>query len=160
VNSTRALPLLDRHARVAELEGALAELLRRDPPRQQVQVQLPGWGPTWTATIRAQLGAVSRFSRVDQVVAYAHLEPRTHGRGRTAGQRRLSQRGPGAVRHALSRATLVAVRCRPEGCAHYQRLLDRGRAKKAALTICARKVLTVLSPLLRTGVSYDPALIF
>jgi transposase len=157
---TLALHLLDLRARVAELDGALADLLRSDPTSQQLQGQVPGLGPTWTATIRAELGDVSRFSRVDQVVAYAGLEPRTHDSGRFAGQRRLSKRGPGALRHALYMATLVAVRCRPEWRAQYQRLLDRGRAKKEALTILSRKLLKVIYHLLRTGASYDPALIF
>src|SRR5262249_45790447 len=84
-------------------------------------------------------------------------EPRTHESGRSAGQRRLSKRGPGDLRHALSMATLVAVRFRPEWQARYQRLLARGRAKKEALTILSRKLLKVISHLLRTGASYDPA---
>ena len=154
---TLALHLLDLHARIAELEVALAELLRTDPPSQQLQAEVPGLGPTWTATIRAELGDVSRFSCVDQVVAYAGLEPRTHESGRFAGQRRLSKRGPGALRHALYMATLVAVRFRPEWQAPYQRLLDRGRAKKEALTILSRRLLKVIYHLLRTGASYDPA---
>jgi transposase len=111
---TLALHLLDLHPRVAELEAALAELLRSDPPSQRLQGEVPGLGPTWTATIRAELGDVARFHHVDQVVAYAGLEPRTHESGRYAGQRRLSKRGPGALRHALYMATLVAVRFRPE----------------------------------------------
>src|SRR5262249_19783532 len=65
----------------------------------------------------------------------------------------------GALRHALYVATLVAVRFRPEWQAPYQRLLDRGRAKKEALTILSRKLLKVIYHLLRTGASYDPAYI-
>jgi transposase len=156
---TLALHLLDLHARVAELEAALAQTLRTDPPSQRLQGQVPGLGPLWTATLRAELGDVSRFTRVDQVVAYAGLEPRTHDSGRFAGQRRLSKRGPGALRHALYMATLVAVRFRPEWQARYQRLLDRGRAKKEALTLLSRKLLKVVFHLLRTGASYDPACI-
>ncbi len=41
---TLALHLLDLHARVAELDAALAELLRHDPPSQQVQAEVPGLG--------------------------------------------------------------------------------------------------------------------
>lgn len=154
---TLALHLLDLHARIAALDAALAEVLRADPPSQQLQAEVPGLGPTWTATIRAELGDVARFSRVEQVVAYAGLEPRTHESGRFVGQRHLSKRGPGALRHALYMATLVAVRFRPEWRARYQRLLDRGRAKKEALTILSRKLLAVIYHLLRTGASYDPA---
>ena len=154
---TLALHLLDLRTRIAELAAAIAELLRADPPSQQVQAQVPGLGPLWTATIRAELGDVSRFARVDQVVAYAGLEPRTHDSGRFAGQRRLSKRGPGALRPAHSMATLVAVRFRPEWRARYARLLERGRAKQEALTVLARKLLTVIYHLLRPGASSDPA---
>jgi transposase len=91
------------------------------------------------------------------VIADAGLEPRPHDSGRSAGQRRLSKRGPGALRHALYMATLVAVRFRPEWRTRYQRLLDRGRAKKEARTILSRQLLTVIYQLLRTGASSDPA---
>jgi transposase len=154
---TLALHLLDLQARITALEAALAEVLKADPPSQHLQGEVPGLGPLWTATIRAELGDVTRFSRVDQVIAYAGLEPRTHDSGRYAGQRRLSKRGPGALRHALYMATLVAVRFRPEWRVGYQRLLDRGRAKKEALTILSRKLLKVIYHLWRTGASYNPA---
>jgi transposase len=156
---TVARHLLDRQARIAEREAALADLRRSDPPRQQWPAQVPGRGPRWTATIRAELGEVSRFTRVEQVVASAGREPRTHDSGRWAGQRHLSKRGPGALRQALYMATLVAVRVRPEWRARSARLLDRGRAKTEALTILSRKLRTVIDHLLRTGASYDPAYI-
>jgi len=152
---TLALHLLDLHARLDELEAALADLLRDDALSRQLQ-EIPGIGPINAATIRAELGDVSRFSRVDQVIAYAGLEPRTHESGRYAGQKRLSKRGPGALRHALYLATVVAVRFAPEWRGRYQRLLDRGRAKKEALTILSRVLLKVIFHLLQTGTSYDP----
>jgi transposase len=93
------------------------------------------------------------------VVAYAGAEPRTHDSGHFAGQRHRSKRGPGALRQALYMATLVAVRFRLEWRAHYARLLDRGRAKKEALTILSRKLLKVIYHLLHTGASYDPVYI-
>ncbi len=153
---TLAQHRLDRQARIADLEAALAEGLRTDPPSPHLPGQVPGLGPTWTATIRAQVGDGQRVQRVDHLLAYAGLEPRTHESGRFAGQRRLSKRGPGALRHALYLATLVAGRFRPQWRARYQRLLDPGRAKQEALTILSRKRLTVISSLLRTGASYDP----
>jgi transposase len=149
--------MLDLQTRIAELEATLAEVLRDDPPSQHLQGEVPGLGPLWAAIIRAELGDVTRFSRVDQVIAYAGLEPRTNDSGRYAGQRHLSKRGPGAWRHALYMAALVAVRFRAEWRAGYQRLLDRGRAKKEALTILSRKLLKVIYHLWRTDASYNPA---
>ncbi len=156
---TLALHLLDLHARLAELEAAIAAVVRDDADAQRLQT-IPGIGPQNAATIRAELGDVSRFSRVEQVIAYAGLEPRTQDSGRFAGQKRLSKRGPGALRHALYLAALVAARFRPEWRCRYQRLLDRGRAKKEALLILSRSLLKVIYHLLRTGASYDPTCVF
>jgi transposase len=153
---TLALHLLDLHARVDELEAAIAQTLADDEAGQRLQ-GVPGIGPQLAATIRAELGEVARFPAVDQVVAYAGLEPRTYQSGAYAGQRHLSKRGPGALRQALYLAAVVAIRCAPEWQTRYQRLLARGRAKKAALTILARGLLKVIYHLLRTGAAYDPA---
>ena len=153
---TLCLHLLDLRARLAELEAAIAMVVADDDAAQRLQ-EIPGIGPQNAATIRAELGDISRFSSVDQVIAYAGLEPRTHESGRLAGQKRLSKRGPGALRHALYLAVLVAARTRPEWRQRYQRLLDRGRAKKEALMILSRGLLKVIYHLARTGASYDPA---
>ena len=148
--------LLDLRARLAELEAASAAVVEEDAEAQRLQ-EFPGIGPHNAATIRAELGDVSRFSLVEQIIAYAGLEPRTHDSGRYAGQKRLSKRGPGALRHALYLAVLVAARVRAEWRTRYQRLLARGWAKKEAMTILSRSMLKVIYHLLRTRDSYDPA---
>ena len=153
---TFARHLLDLQPRIAELEAALAAVLREDADGRRLR-RVPGIGRIHAATIRAELGDVSRFTSVDQVVAYAGLEPRTRQSGAFVGQPKLSKRGPGALRHALYLATVVAVRCRAEWRTRYQRLLDRGRGKKEALAILSRALLKVIYHLLRTGASYDPA---
>jgi transposase len=153
---TFARHLLDLQQRIVELEAAISEALREDDDGRRLQ-QIPGIGPIHAATIRAELGDLSRFTGVDQVIAYAGLEPRVRQSGAFVGQRKLSKRGPGALRHALYLAVLVAVRVRPEWQGRYQRLLDRGRAKKEALTMLSRTLLKVIYTLLRTGASYDPA---
>src|SRR5207248_1673372 len=110
--------------RIAELQTAIAAVLKHDEPSTHLRTA-PGVGPLIAATVRAELGDVTRFQNVDQVVAYAGLEPRTRQSGAFVGQKRVSKHGPGALRHALYMATLVAVSKRPEWHARYQRLLDR-----------------------------------
>jgi transposase len=143
---------------IAELEGAIHDLLHDDVDGQRLQA-IPGIGPQGAATIRAELGDISRFRTVDELVAYAGLDPRTYQSGSFVGQKHLSKRGPGALRHALYLAAFVAARCAPEWRVRYQRLLDRGRAKKEAFNILARALLRVIYQLLRTGTAYDPALL-
>jgi transposase len=152
---TLALHLLDLHERLNELEQALAAVLDKDEGSAPLQ-GVPGLGPVTMPTIRAELGDVSRFRGVDQVIAYAGLEPRTRQSGARMGQKLLSKRGPGALRHALYLAVVVAVRCRAEWRERYQRFLARGRAKKEALTILSRSLLKIIYHLLRTGTRYDP----
>jgi transposase len=153
---TFARQLLELQQHIADLETAIADVLQDDEPGQRLR-QVPGIGPIHAATIRAELGDVSRFTHVDQVIAYTGLEPRTRQSGAMIGQRKLSKRGPGALRHALYLAALVATRYREEWRERYRRLLDRGRAKKEALTILSRAMLKTVYHLLSTGDAYDPA---
>jgi len=152
---TFARHLLDLQHRIAELEAPIAQLLQDDADARRLR-QIPGVGPVGAATIRAELGDVTRFTGVDEVVAYAGLDPRVHRTGTFVGQAKLSKRGPGALRHALYLAALIAARTTAEWRERYARLLQRGRAKKEALTILARTLLKVAYALLRTGADYDP----
>jgi transposase len=153
-----AQQLRELAAHLTELEAALADLLQNDAQGQRLQA-IPGIGPLGAATIRAELGDIARFGCVDEVVAYAGLDPRTCQSGAFVGQAHLSKRGPGALRHALYLAAFVAARCAPEWRVRYERLLARGRAKKEAFTILARALLRVIYHLLRTGEAYDPTLL-
>ena len=53
----------------------------------------------------------------------------------------------------------MAVRFAPQWRQRSQRRLDRGRAKKEALTIRSRALLKVIYHLLRTGTAYASALL-
>lgn len=158
VARTLAQQLQEVAAHIAELEAAIADLLHDDADGQRLQA-IPGIGPHTAATIRAELGDATRCARVDEIVAYAGLDPRTRQSGAFMGQKHLSKRGPGALRHALYLAAFVAARCAPEWRTRYQRLLDRGRAKKEAYIVLARALLRVIYHLLRTGEPYNPALL-
>jgi transposase len=153
---TFAQQILHLQEQIAALESAIHDLLQDDLDGQRLQ-GIPGIGLQGAATIRAELGDIARFDSVGEVVAYAGLDPRTYQSGTFVGQKHLSKRGPGALRHALYLAAFVAARCAPEWHRRYQRLLDQGRAKKEAFNILARALLRVIYHLLRTGEAYDPS---
>jgi len=160
---TLAQQLLGLAAHISALEAAIAALLQDDAEGRR-RHGIPGLGPQGAATIRAEPGDVLRFGRVDEVVAYAGPDPRAHQGGASVGREHLPKRGPGALRHAPYLAAFVAARGAPEWRARYQRLLDRGRAKrgrakKGAFTSLARARLRVIFHLLHTGEAYDPALL-
>jgi transposase len=158
VVQTMAQHLLDLQQRLAELERAIETVLAEDDQSRTLQ-RLVGIGPVHAATFRAEVGDIQRFTHVDQVVAYAGLDPRVHRSGNFVGQTHLSKRGPGALRHMLYLAVLAVIRRRPSWRARYQRLLDRGRAKQEALTILSRALLKVLYHCLRSGTLSDPSLL-
>ena len=60
------------------------------------------------------------------------------------------------MRKTLYMGALVATRFNPILRTFYGRLLDAGKPKKVALTACARKLLTILNSMVRTGVHWDP----
>jgi transposase len=108
--------------------------------------------------LRAELGDVSRFQRIDQAVAYAGLDIQVKQSGKWKGQAKLSKRGSGRLRRILY---LAAARCtRLEGSAfgaYYHRLVARGMRKREALIAVMRKMLIVAVHLLKTKEEYDPS---
>ena len=67
--------------------------------------------------------------------------------------------GRAGVRAALDLAALVATRYHPLLRAFYQRLLQRGKPKKVALTACMQKLLTMLNALLKYRTPWRPTLV-
>ena len=51
---------------------------------------------------------------------------------------------------------LSAVQHNPVIRAFYQRLVDRGKPRKVALTACMRKMLTILNAILREETTWNP----
>jgi transposase len=109
------------------------------------------------AVLLAELGAVTRFQRLDQVVAYVGMDIQIKQSGKWRGQAKLSKRGSGLVRRMLY---MAAMRCTwLPGSAfgvYYHRLLARGVGKMTALMAVMRKMLVIAAYLLRTGEDYDP----
>jgi len=108
-------------------------------------------GPMTVAVLRAELGDVDRFARMDQVVASVGLDLQVKESGKWKGQTKLSQRGSGHVRRILSLAALRSIRrpSSPFGM-FYHRLLDRGLKKGMAVIAVMRKLLIVVAHLIQT----------
>ncbi len=73
----------------------------------------------------------------------------SHPTGQWRGARRIWG-GPAPVGVVLYMAALVATRRNPVIHDFYQRLLVRGKCKKAALTACMRKLLTILNAIVKS----------
>jgi transposase len=96
-------------ANLATLEQEIEHLISRDPKAKGLQ-GVPEFGVKTVAVVRAELGDVDRFSRIDQAVAYAGLDLQVKESGKWKGQTKLSKRGSGRLRRILYLAALRSVR--------------------------------------------------
>ena len=143
-------------AHLEQIDEQIEQLLSHDSKARGLQT-VPEFGTQTVAVLLAELGEVTRFQRLDQVVAYVGMDIEIKQSGKWRGQAKLSKRGSGLVRRMLY---MAAMRCiwLPGSAfgVYYQRLLARGLGKKTALMAVMRKMLVIAAYLLRTEEDYDP----
>lgn len=117
-----------------------------------------GIGKTTATLLLGELGDLSRFPNVRDLVAYVGLCPHLHRSGTSVHEPSpLSKRGHAPVRKALYFPAISAARFNPAIKALYQRLLARGKPKMVALAAAMRKLLHQIYGVLRSGQPFDPA---
>lgn len=148
---------LDRH--LAALDGELDRVIQASPlwrARDDLLRSAPGVGKVVSRTLLAALPELGALSG-RQLSKLAGLAPLSRDSGTLVGKRHI-QGGRAEVRSAVYMATLSGVRYNPALRAFYRRLRAAGKEKKVALIACARKLLTILNALVRTGRPFDPTL--
>jgi transposase len=148
--------LTHTQANLEQVDQQLDQVLERDAGARRLQ-SVPEFGSQTTAVLRAELGDVQRFQRVEQAVAYVGLDLQVRQSGQWKGEVKLSKRGSGRVRRVLYLAALRSIRRQdsPFG-AYYRRLKARGKKAREALMAVMRKMLIVAYHLLRSNETYDP----
>jgi transposase len=117
--------------------------------RERLLRSVKGVGPVTSFTLLAELPELGQVNR-QQIAALVGLAPFNHDSGPRRGRRRIFG-GRASVRRVLYMAALVATRTNPVIRDFYQRLLERGKEKKVALTACMRKLLVILNAMVRDG---------
>jgi transposase len=145
-------------ANLEHLQQEIDQLLEQDP-KAKAMLGVPEFGPTTVAVLRAELGDLTRFTRIDQMVAYVGLDLQVKQSGKWKGQTNLSKHASGRVRRILYLAALrsIPLEASPFG-AYYRRLVARGMKKGMAVVAVMRKMLIVAAHLIQTEESYEPAL--
>jgi transposase len=147
-------------ANLAQVERELDQLLDHDPGASGL-TSTPEFGRKTVAVLRAELGDVTRFQRVDQVVAYVGLDLQVRQSGKRKGQVKLSKRVRCRVRQVLYMAALRSLTLPASAfAAYYRRLVARGLKARDALTAVMRKMLIVAYHLLRSNELYDSAKVY
>ena len=141
-----------------DLDTDLRQRVQRSPvwrEKDDLLRSVPGVGPQVSLTLLAYLPELGKLNR-KQIAALVGVAPFNRDSGPYRGKRSVWG-GRATVRKTLYMGALVATRFNPVLSEFYRRLLDAGKPKKVALTACARKLLTILNSMARTGVHWDPA---
>lgn len=143
--------------RIERIDRDLSEVIRNSPiwrEKDNLLQSVPGVGDTLSRTLLAALPELGRANR-REIAKLVGVAPLNRDSGQMRGRRTIWG-GRHSVRSALYMATLSATRYNPVIASMYQRMLDRGKDKKLALTACMRKLLTILNVILKTYVPWSP----
>lgn len=139
-------------------ERQLKAFAKSGPIREREQRDLlrtiPGVGFVTAEVLLAELADISRFPAQKEVVAYAGLAP---GQRESAGKSKelhLEKNGSKLLRWALVEAAWRLVRHSARWRGIYEKLKARVRAKKAIVAV-ARRLLTIVTAILKTGQPYS-----
>ena len=162
VAAGRARKSLDKH--IAWLEEAVRranddidQTVRKSPlwrEQEDLLRSFKGIGPVSARTILVELPELGRLNR-KKIAALVGVAPFNRDSGNFRGKRMIAG-GRSHVRTVLYMAAVTAARSNPVIRALYQRLLAAGKAKKVALIACLRKLLTILSAMMRDNVRFAP----
>jgi len=116
---------------------------------------MPGIGPVSARTMLAELPELGRLNR-KKIAALVGVAPLNRDSGTLQGSR-TCWGGRASVRQVLYMAALSAVRCNPVIRRTYAALRARGKKHKVALVACMRKLLTILTAMVRDKRHWSPS---
>ena len=144
-------------AQLAALHQEIDDFFQQQPLWQDLEKTLTsalGIGHLSALMLIAYLPELGRLNR-KEIAALVGLAPFNRDSGQMRGQRQI-EGGRSRLRQALYMATLVATRYNPVIQDFYQRLLEKGKAKKVAIVACMRKLLTILNAMVKKQQPWCP----
>jgi len=139
------------------LDAELSRFIQASPVWKEKEILLrsvPGVGPVTSFTLLAELPELGTLNR-QKIAALVGVAPFNKDSGPRRRKRRIFG-GRAGVRSALYMAALVGSRSNPVIRDFYERLLERGKEKKVALTACMRKLLVILNAIIRDRKPWNP----
>jgi transposase len=110
---------------------------------------VPGVGPVTSATMLGMLPELGLLNR-QEIAALVGVAPVNKDSGKKHGRRRVYG-GRADVRSVLYMAALAAKKFNPVIRQFYERLIQKGKEKKVALTACMRKLLVILNAMMHSN---------
>jgi transposase len=148
---------------VDDIEGELNRLIEASPiwrAREDLLRSMPGIGSVSAMMLIARLPELGHVT-AKRSAALVGIAPFARDSGIRKGKR-CTWGGRADVRAAMFMATVSAVRWNPVLRAHFEQLKSRGKPYKVAMVACMRRLLTILSAMVRknqrwTDVTLAPA---
>ena len=145
---------------MAEVETQIQQHIQQDPPlkeRAELIESITGLGAKTAAKLLGEIPQLASYQRVEQVVAYAGLNPQEHQSGTSVkSPPHISKTGNAHVRHALYMPALVAMKHNPVIRVFVARLEKRGLCQMSIITAVMHKLLHLVFGVLKTGKKFDP----
>lgn len=113
---------------------------------------IPGVGRVTAVTVLAELPELGQLNR-QKVAALAGLAPFNRDSGQMHGKRRIFG-GRKGVRRVLYMACLSGIRCNPVLKEFFERLTQKGKLFKVAITACMRKLLTIMNAMVHQRLAW------
>jgi len=146
--------------RLKDIESQIHEAIAMDENWQQkmnLLTTVPGVGKVVAITLIASLPELGELSH--KSISYlVGLAPLNRDSGKFHGKRRIWG-GRAKVRSVLYMAALVAMRFNPVIKDFYERLLQKGKLKKVALTACMHKLLIFLNAMMKNNQAWQPPIL-
>jgi transposase len=142
---------------LARLDDDIDKMVRGSPlwrEKEDLLASVPGIGKVNSRTLLAEMPELGKLNN-KQVAALAGLAPWIRQSGQWRGKSIIGG-GRSVCRTVLFIAALSATRLNPDLKALSQRLLNAGKAKMVVLIAVARKLLTILNPIIRQSTPWQP----
>lgn len=141
--------------RITLLEEQIETLLAALPEMKELADRLdtiPGVGLITAVSVVANMPELGQLNR-QKIAALAGLAPFNRDSGQKRGKRRIFG-GRKGVRRVLYMACLSAMIHNPIIRPLYNRLIEKGKIFKVAITACMRKMLTIMNAMIRDQVNW------
>lgn len=147
-------------AEIKRLKQHIQDYIQREPTLQRLKLLLTsikGVGALTAARLIAEIGDLSRFESVEQLVAFLGLDPSHHESGTSVRQpTHISKKGNTRLRAALYLPAVSAKNHNPiirDFCSHLQ---SRGKSPKAIVVAAMRKLIHLVYGIWKSGKPFDP----
>lgn len=141
---------------ISTCDKQIKKLLKENPATQSKVKQLvsvPGIGQRTACRLVAMLPELGQCNR-QQIARLVGVAPINRDSGTMRGKRMIGG-GRKTLRTALYMPVLVAVKHNPILRDAYEHLLAQGKAKKAALVACMRKLIILLNTMVRNNKNWE-----